>query len=94
MLKMAPIDALDVYNNRADPTYSEMFQETYAALNSQEYEYTNEYRLKSFSTVIPVDHFKEQVFLCTIEDRLHQKIYPYYVSKEYNISPFLSLIHI
>lgn len=80
--------------------YYNIFHQIYCRRKSQvrlknllhPYQYTNPFRQKEFS-MIDIDFqrmkVKEYVFICLLKERLHGtiRIIPYYVSKEYNVSP-------
>lgn len=84
VLKLVPIDIAELHDSQSNWMCARVFEETYTL--TDERQYINPYRLMAFTTLFPLQYFREQVFVCTLIDRLRNRIHPFYVSKEYNIS--------
>lgn len=76
-----------LYRKRNNSTFSETFQQMYSATDSKgTFEYTNSYKQREFDVAEDSYNFKEFVFVCPLMDWSDSDIFPYYVSKEYNVA--------
>lgn len=88
LLGLVPNDVRKIYLNWNQQGYSAFFSQVYDSSNLLDsYESTYPYKLREFSKMTTFHHLREYLFVCPATDTSEKNVmvYPYYVSKEYNV---------
>lgn len=87
--RLIPVDKEEIHRNRYHPKYSEVFYQIYTPGSSPDsYEYNNSLRPYEFLLMGSLHYMTEHVFLCPLKSLLNKDIMLFFVSKEYDVSPF------